>query len=265
MNINTPIKKQKNIQINKKNTISSINNLSSSTNSSQNTKLQKSNYYKPLSPITPNLSIISSTLHSKPSKPYSNIQYNNNTLITYRPKSIPIVKPNINKLPNTISSPITKSFYINTSPITNSSPLINPIYKNKSSTSILLNKKHKLSPPNIPNHHINSTPPINNFISKTNSSKISIDQKNKNIQTNTSIRRPIFHKNISNSYITNLQNYTKSPPNNKSSKTSKNPKLKTFQKLNLSKLFISYNDKKQKINTKQLYLNNIFKSYNNKK
>lgn len=245
--------------------MSSVSSLSSSTGSSQSTKLQRSNYYRPLSPVAPDLSIISSALHSKPSKPYSGVQCSNNTLVTCRPKSIPIVEPIVDRLPNAISSPITEWFYVDTSPVTSSSPLIIPLYEDESSTSVLLNEKHELSPPNVPNHHVNSAPPINDFVSKTDSSEISVDQESRDVQTSTSIRRPVFHKSISDSCVSSLQNYTRSPPDDGSSKTSRSPELEAFQRLDLSELFVSCNGKKQGVDTKQLCLNEMFRSCNGKK
>lgn len=265
LDIDTPMGKQEDIRVEEENTVSSVSSLSSSTGSSQSTKLQRSNYYRPLSPVAPDLSIISSALHSKPSKPYSGVQCSNNTLVTCRPKSIPIVEPIVNRLPIAISSPITESFYVDTSPVTSSSPIIIPLYEDESSTSVLLNEKHELSLPNVPNHHVNSAPPINDFVSKTDSSEISVDQESRDVQTSTSIRRPVFHKSISDSCVTSLQNYTMSSPNDGSSKTSRNPELEAFQRLDLSELFVSCNGKKQGVDTKQLCLNEMFRSCNGKK
>lgn len=244
LDIDTPMVKQADIRVEEENTVSSVSSLSSSTGSSQSTKLQRSNYYRPLSPVAPDLSIISSALHSKPSKPYSGVQCSNNTLVTCRPKSIPIVEPIVDRLPNAISSPITESFYVDTSPVTSSSPIINPLYEN---------------------HHVNSAPPINDFVSKTDSSEISVNQESRDVQTSTSIRRPVFHKSISDSCVTSLQNYTRSPPNDGSSKTSRNPELEALQRLDLSELFVSCNGKKQGVDTKQLCLNDMFRSCNGKK
>lgn len=265
LDIDTPMVKQVDIRIEEDSKVSSVSSLSSSTSSSQSTKLQRSNYYRPLSPITPDLCIISSALHSKPSKPYSSVQCSNNTSVTCSPKSIPIVEPIVDRSPNAISSLVTESFHVDTSPLTSSSSIINCLYEDESPTSILLNEKHELSPQSVPNHRVNSAPLINDFVSKSDSSEISVDQGSRDIQTGTSIQHPVFHKSISDSCVTSLQNYTRSPPNDESSKTSRSPELEGFQRLDLSELFVSCNGKKQGVDTKKLCLSEMFRNCNGKK
>lgn len=269
LDIDTSMVKQADIRI-EENKVSSVSSLSSSTASSQSTKLQRSNYYRPLSPVAPDLSIISAALHSKPSKPYSSVQCSNNTSVTCSPKSIPISEPIVDGSPNASSSPVTESFHVDTSPVTSLSPIINSLYEDESPTSILLNEKHELSPPSVLNHHVDSappinTPPINDFVSKTDSSEISAIQESRDIQTSTSIQHPVFHKSISDSCVTSLQNYTRSSPNDESSKTSRSPELEGFQRLDLSELFVSCNGKKQGVDTKQLCLSEMFRTCNGKK
>jgi hypothetical protein len=216
-------------------TPSARSNSSSNSASSESTK-SKSNYYRPISPVSPDVSIISSALHSKPHPPSSSSLSNLSATI--------------------ISSLHRKSTSETDSSQSNVSPTVSSSHERIPSPTVSSSASHS-----------KSSPVINAFERSLSSPSTEIPVESAYDTIHAPRKQPCFHKSISDSEVSRFhtpeQHYRrKSAMCGQKIQSSKSPNFKESQKLSVCELFDSCNGQKQGVATEEVSLHQIFRSCN---
>lgn len=220
--------------------LSSRSNLSSHSASSEIAR-PKSNYYRPLSPVSPDVSIISSALHAKP-------------------------PPSISSPVSNLSATISSSLHQKSTTDTEAS-------RTNVSLTVVSSNPERLPSPAISSptshSHSKSSPLVSSFAQSLNSStEIPVECAHNTIHRPR--KHPSFHKSISDSEVSRFHNpkelqRTNSTTSDKKVQSAISPKYEDSKKLDVGELFKLCNGQKQGVVTEKVSLHQIFNLCNGQK